>query len=102
MEELSDFIKEYYEYKTRIAPFMLKTDAETVKTAAAVNILLERAYNVYSGASTYGRFGAVAGHNVDGSAAVPGKRPVLRGSIRVQGQMVHIKLPARTGMRTVS
>ena len=57
MEELSAFIKEYYEYKSRVAPFMLKTDFETVKTVSIINVLLERAYNVYSGASTRGRFG---------------------------------------------
>ncbi len=61
---MEDFIKEYYQYKTLIAPFELKTDAETVKTVSVVNVLLERAYNVYSGASTEGRFGYRAGHTV--------------------------------------
>ncbi len=65
MEELSDFIKEYYSLKTRIAPFELKDDAETVKTVAAVNILLERAYNVNAGASTRGRYGFGSGHTAE-------------------------------------
>lgn len=65
MEELSGFIKEYYEYKSRVAPFELKSDAETVKTVSIVNVLLERAYNVYAGASTRGRFGFGPGHTVE-------------------------------------
>lgn len=62
---MEGFIKEYYEYKTRTAPFMLKADAETVKTVSVINVLLERAYNVYSGASTKGRFGFGPGHTVE-------------------------------------
>ncbi len=65
MEELSAFIKEYYEYKSRVAPYMLRTDFETVKTVSIINVLLERAYNVYSGASTRGRFGFGSGHTVE-------------------------------------
>ncbi|MBP5207641.1 MAG: family 43 glycosylhydrolase [Clostridia bacterium] len=65
MENLPQFIKEYYELKTRVAPFMLKTDAETVKTVSVITILLERAYNVHAGASTHGRFGFGPGHTVE-------------------------------------
>ena len=65
MEELSGFIKEYYSLKSRIAPFELKTDFETIKTVSIVNILLERAYNVNAGASTRGRFGFGSGHTVE-------------------------------------
>ncbi|MBO4422458.1 MAG: family 43 glycosylhydrolase [Clostridia bacterium] len=65
MEELSGFIKRYYEYKTRVARFELRSDAETVKTVSVINVLLERAYNVYAGASTGGRFGFGPGHTVE-------------------------------------
>lgn len=64
MDTLSDFIKEYYLLKSKIAPFELKTDAETVKTVSVVNVLLERAYNVNASASTRGRFGFGSGHTV--------------------------------------
>ena len=67
MEELSGFIKEYYSLKSRIAPFELKTDFETIKTGSIVNVLLERAYNVDAGASTRGRFGFGPGHTVENS-----------------------------------
>ena len=51
--------------RARLAPFMLLTDAETVKTVSIVEILLERAYNVDAGASTEGRFGFGPGHTVE-------------------------------------
>ena len=51
--------------RARLAPFMLLTDDETVKTVSIVEILLERAYNVDAGASTEGRFGFGPGHTVE-------------------------------------
>lgn len=88
MEELSDFIKEYYSYKTRIAPFELKTDFETVKTVAAVNILLERAYNVNAGASTRGRFGFGSGHTAENymSRAKSYTQALERGEFPLKGR----------------
>ena len=65
MAEMSPFLKEYYGLKSKIAPFELCTDSETVKTVSVVNVLLERAYNVSAGASTHGRFGFGPGHNVE-------------------------------------
>ncbi|MBQ3895077.1 MAG: hypothetical protein II739_07100 [Clostridia bacterium] len=55
MEQLSGFQKKYYELKARTAPFKLKTDFETVKTVAIIDIFLERALNFDAGASAQGR-----------------------------------------------
>ena len=59
------FFERCCDLKSRTAPFELRTDPETVKTRAAVNILLERAYNVAAGAGVDGRFGLGSGHNVE-------------------------------------
>ncbi len=60
----TNFIK-FSELKARIAPFELKTDAETVKTVSIVNVLLERMLNVDAGASTEGRFGMSPGQTLE-------------------------------------
>ena len=57
--------KKFCELKARIAPFELKTDAETVKTVSIVNVLLERMLNVDAGASTEGRFGMSPGQTLE-------------------------------------
>lgn len=57
--------RKYCELKARIAPFELKTDAETVKTVSIINVLLERTLNVDAGASTEGRFGMSPGQTLE-------------------------------------
>ena len=61
---MTEVFEKILRLRARLAPFMLRTDAETVKTVAVTEILLERAYNVDAGASTHGRFGFGPGHTV--------------------------------------
>lgn len=63
--ELDDFKRSYFDLRARLAPFRLKTDAETVKTVSMISALLDRADVVHDGADTGGRFGWNVGHNVE-------------------------------------
>ena len=62
---LSEFYLQYSDIRIRIAPFRLKTDFETVKTVAIIDELINRADTVNAGANPGGRFGVLAGHNVE-------------------------------------
>ncbi len=64
MEKLSPFLTEFFDVKTRLSRFMLREDPETVKTVSVIEVLLDRALNVYKGASTEGRFGTAPGHTL--------------------------------------
>lgn len=63
--ELTPFLKQYFDVKTRLSKFMLKDDFETKKTVSIIEVLLDRALNVYAGASTEGRFGTAPGHTLE-------------------------------------
>ena len=63
--ELSSFLKEYFDVRTRLSGFMLKDDRETEKTVSVIEVLLDRALDVYKGASTEGRFGTAPGHTLE-------------------------------------
>jgi predicted GH43/DUF377 family glycosyl hydrolase len=65
MENTGEFFKKYVLLRTRLAPFKMKTDFETVKTVSVCDILIERAYNVNAGASVFGRYGFGPGHTVE-------------------------------------
>lgn len=62
---ISEFYLKYADIRLRIAPFRLKTDFETQKTVAVIEALINRAENLDAGASNFGRFGFVAGHNIE-------------------------------------
>ncbi len=65
MENFSPLFEKFCRLRTRLAPFRMKTDPETVKTVSVCSILLERAYNVGAGASVRGRYGFGPGHTVE-------------------------------------
>ena len=65
MENFSPLLEKFCRLRTRLAPFRMKTDPETVKTVSVCSILLERAYNVGAGASVRGRYGFGPGHTVE-------------------------------------
>ena len=62
---ISEFYLRYSDIRVRIAPFRLKSDFETEKTVAVIDALINRAENLDAGASNFGRFGFVAGHNIE-------------------------------------
>ena len=62
---ISPFYRQYSDIRVRIAPFRLKTDYETVKTVSIIDALINRADTVNAGADPSGRFGALAGHNIE-------------------------------------
>ena len=63
--ELSPFLREYFDVRTRLSKFELKDDPETKKTVSIIEVLLDRALNVNAGASTEGRFGTAPGHTLE-------------------------------------
>ena len=65
-KDLADaFFHKYRGLIVRLSPFKLKVDKETIKTVGIIEALLNRAYDVHSGANAFGRYGVTAGHNVE-------------------------------------
>ncbi|MBQ7444617.1 MAG: family 43 glycosylhydrolase [Clostridia bacterium] len=86
--ELTPFLKQYFDVKTRLSKFMLKDDFETKKTVSIIEVLLDRALNVYAGASTEGRFGTAPGHTLENyfGRAVSYLEELERGGFPLKGR----------------